>query len=76
MKTKAVIELASDRLQGLPNRSFDIFTLGKPIDLNEAVSMARLYKIISKVSPLVGNLIEFDTANFLNQFDEFKPHGK
>ena len=32
--------------------------------------------VISKLSPLVGNLIEFKTVEFLNEFDEFRNFGK
>lgn len=76
MDTRAIIEIASNHLRGLPGRSFDIFNLSKPADIDEAVSMAKLYKIVSKVSPLVGNLIEHDTIDFLNKFDEYKPFGE
>ncbi len=68
MNTAEIIKLASYQLQGLPGRSFDIFNLAKPKDIEEAIDMAKLYKIVSKVSPLVGNLIEHDTIDFLNEW--------
>jgi hypothetical protein len=76
MDTQTIIELASNHLNGLPGRSFDIFNLVKPADMDEAVSMAKLYKIVSKVSPLVGNLIEHDTIDFLNQFEDYHEYGQ
>lgn len=76
MDTKTIIDLASHHLKGLPGRSFDIFNLSKPADIEEAVSMAKLYKIVSKVSPLVGNLIEHDTVDFLNEFEDYESFGK
>ena len=76
MDTAEIIKLASSQLQDLPGRSFDIFNLAEPKDIEEAIDMAKLYKIVSKVSPLVGNLIEHDTIDFLNQFPEYKKIGK
>ena len=76
MDTKQIIQTASNHLRGLPGRSFDIFNIAKPSDIDEAVDLAKLYKIISKVSPLVGNLIEHDTIDFLNSFDVYNDYGK
>lgn len=76
MTTKEVIDLASEHLQDLPGRSFDIFNIAKPSDLDEAVTLAKLYKIVSKVSSLVGNLIEFDAAEYLNTHFDQKDVGK
>jgi hypothetical protein len=35
-----------------------------------------LGKVISKLSPLLGNLIEFNTVEFLNKQKAFSPFGK
>lgn len=59
MKTNEVIALASKYLGGLPGREFDVLEVGKPVSPNAAVNLA---KIISKLSPLVGNLIEFNSC--------------
>ena len=75
MNTTKAISLASKHLTGLPGRSFDILNIAKPSGIDEAADLAKLYKIISKVSPLVGNLIEHDTIEFLNQFDDYKKYG-
>jgi hypothetical protein len=45
---------------------------GKPISPNAAVNLA---KIISKLSPLLGNLIEFNSVEILNDKADFKGHG-
>lgn len=72
MKTSEAIELASSRLKELKGYAFDDLSLSKPDNTEAAVNLA---KIISKLSPLVGNLIEFNTVEFLNEIEEFKPFG-
>ena len=59
MKTQEVIALARDYLSGLAGREFDVLEVAKPVSPEAAVN---LVKIISKLSPLVGNLIEFNIA--------------
>lgn len=76
LTTKEVIELASKHLEYLPGRSFDIFNIAKPSSPDEAIALAKLYKIVSKVSSLVGNLIEFDAADYLNSHNDYKDLGK
>jgi hypothetical protein len=44
-----------------------------PISPNAAVNLS---KVVSKLSPLLGNLIEFNTVEFLNHQPEFGPFGK
>jgi len=73
--TQSIIDTASGHLADFPGRLFDIFNIAKPSDIEEAVSLARLYKIVSKISPLVGNLIEHDAVAFLNSFDDYGDEG-
>lgn len=72
MRTSEAIELASNHLIELKGSIFDDLSLSKPDTTDAAVNLA---KIISKLSPLVGNLIEFNTIEFLNEIEEFKPFG-
>ena len=51
---------------------FDVFTISRPSTAGQAVNLA---KVISKLSPLVGNLIEFNTVEFLNTQTEYHPLG-
>lgn len=67
---KEILELASKQLQGLSGHVFDLLTLSKPISPNAAVNLS---KVVSKLSPLLGNLIEFNTVEFLNDLPEY--HG-
>lgn len=73
MKTQDVINLASLHLENLSGNTFDILTVSKPTSIEAAINLT---KIISKLSPLVGNLIEFNIVEFLNNYDELKNHGK
>lgn len=56
----------------LRGHAFDILTISKPHRFPTAVNLT---KLISKLSPMVGNLIEFSSVEFLNTFDEFKEFG-
>jgi hypothetical protein len=73
METNEAIKLASDRLKKLAGHSFDIINVSKPGDIDSAVNLS---KVVSKLSPLVGNLIEFETVIFLNSIKEFNSQGK
>ena len=63
MNTQEVIALARTYLKGLAGHQFDVLEVAKPVSPEAAVNLA---KIISKLSPLVGNLIEFNTCEYLN----------
>ncbi|MBD2183108.1 hypothetical protein H6S82_07455 [Planktothrix sp. FACHB-1355] len=73
MNTQDVIRSASHYLDGLSGHIFDILDITKPISVDAAVNLS---KVISKLSPLLGNLIEFNTVEFLNKQDEFSEFGK
>jgi hypothetical protein len=72
VNTQEVIAAASRHLQGLGDHVFDLLTVSKPVSPDAAVNLA---KVISKLSPLLGNLIEFNTVEFLNDCSEFKGLG-
>lgn len=57
------MNLARKSLLGLTGHSFDVLRLEKP---NSFESVAGMIKIISKLSPMVGNLIEINLADYLN----------
>jgi hypothetical protein len=73
MKTDQVIATAKAYLKGLAGHQFDVLEVAKPVSPEAAVNLA---KIISKLSPLVGNMIEFNTCEYLNDQAEFGPHSK
>jgi len=73
MKTEKIIKLASLFLAELPGHEFDVLEVAKPVSPEAALNLA---KIISKLSPLVGNLIEFNTCEYLNDQEAFKKLGR
>ncbi len=73
MESKEVINLASDHLSNISGHIFDVLTITKPISPEAAVNLT---KIISKLSPILGNLIEFNTVELLNSQEDFKPYGR
>lgn len=73
MNTQQVIALARSYLSGLSGHEFDVLEVIKPVSPEAAVNLA---KIISKLSPLVGNLIEFNSCEYLNDQEGFAEFGK
>lgn len=73
MQTQEVIAIARKHLQGLTGHDFDVLEVKKPVSLSAAINLA---KIISKLSPLVGNLIEFNTVEYLNDQKDFAQYGQ
>ena len=73
MNTQGVIQAASVHLQDLTGHVFDVLTVSKPETTAQATNLA---KVISKLSPLVGNLIEFNSVEFLNAHPEFHAFGE
>jgi len=57
----------------LEGHVFDVLTVTKPVSVEAAVNLA---KVISKLSPLLGNMIEFNTVEVLNSKAEFHRFGK
>lgn len=72
MDTKTALQLAGQHLKGRTGTTFDVLTLAKPADAVMAVNMA---KIVSKLSPIIGNLIELSAVDLLNE-GAFKAFGK
>ncbi|HWA25694.1 MAG TPA: hypothetical protein VG734_08545 [Lacunisphaera sp.] len=61
--TQTILSRAAEVIRGLEGHHFDILNVGKPADTNYAQNLA---KIISKMSPLLGNLIELEVVRTLN----------
>lgn len=72
MNSREVLASASLHLERLAGHVFDLLTISKPISPNAAVNLA---KIVSKLSPLLGNLIEYNTVEFLNDQPEYNGLG-
>ena len=73
MTSPQVLASASAHLQGLSGHVFDLLTISKPISPDAAVNLS---KVVSKLSPLLGNLIEFNTVEFLNDQPEYHDLGE
>jgi hypothetical protein len=73
VKTQEVILLAGKYLKELVGHDFDVLEIRKPVSPEAAANLA---KIISKLSPLVGNLIEFNSCEYLNDQKGFAEFGK
>ncbi|MBD3771447.1 MAG: hypothetical protein IE925_15040 [Rhodobacterales bacterium] len=73
MDTKQVIATASQHLVGLSGHVFDLLTVAKPVSPEAATNLS---KVVSKLSPLLGNLIEFNTVEYLNDQPDFQGLGE
>jgi hypothetical protein len=73
MTTARAIQIASAHMQGLSGHEFDLLTITKPVSPEAAVNLT---KVISKLSPLLGNLIEFNVCEYLSDKPEFEKLGK
>lgn len=66
MQYTNVLSIASQELANLKGKTFDIVDINKPSTIDYAVQLS---KVVSKLSPLIGNLIEFSTVDLLNKHD-------
>jgi len=73
MNTGGVLAEAEIHLKGMIKRRFDVLEVTKPVSPEAAVNLTR---IVSKLSPLVGNLIEFNAIEYLNDLPVFAGHGE
>lgn len=71
--TADILNVGRKGIRNLTGHTFNLITLEKPDDLDHALS---LLKIVSKLSPLVGNLIEHEVCSYLNKLSEFSGIGK
>ena len=66
MDFREVLELAKAELAALDKNLINILDISRPPSLEYAKQLA---KVISKLSPLLGNMIEFSTVDLLNKTD-------
>lgn len=62
-KQRRILADVKTSMMSLVGTVFDVLTISKPQSSEEAANLA---KIVSKLSPLMGNLIEFKVAEYLN----------
>jgi hypothetical protein len=58
------LRAAAERLAGLDGHILDVLAIRKPLDEAEALAWA---KLVSKLSPILGNLLEFEVVRVLNE---------
>lgn len=63
-----IIELASQAVLDLEGHIVDVLTIKRPNDVQSAVELS---KIVSKLSPIVGNLLEYAVVQYLNGAHEW-----
>jgi len=73
MTTAEAIAVASKHMLELAGHEFDLLTVTKPVSPDAALNLS---KVVSKLSPLLGNLIEFNTVEYLSDMPEFQKIGK
>lgn len=61
-----ILAAAKSELTALDSHLIDVIDLKRPPSLAYAKNLA---KVISKLSPLLGNMIEFSTVDLLNEHD-------
>lgn len=66
MTHQEILAKAQETLTGLDCRLIDVVEIKKPTSIEYAKQLA---KVISKLSPLLGNMIEFSTVDLLNECD-------
>lgn len=66
MTERQIQEKALLMLKGLPNNNIDFIEIKKPSSVASAVDFS---KILSKLSPIVGNMLEFHIVDMLNSLD-------
>lgn len=73
MEVDTIQNLAKEKILGLKESYIDIVEINKPKTLDEAVELS---KVISKLSPIVGNNLEFYIVDALNKYGEMKKIGR
>ena len=66
MNYKDVLRIARTEITGMNGTIMNVLDVSKPANIEYAKKLA---KVISKLSPLLGNMIEFSTVDILNSYD-------
>lgn len=72
ISTQLILNDAVNNIKEMVNDKFDVINIGKPSDLDYAIFMS---KIESKISSIVGNMIEYAMAQHLNDTSSFSNIG-
>lgn len=66
MEYKEILETASTHLASMKGQIMPVLEVARPNDIEYAKHLA---KVISKLSPLVGNMIEYNVCTELNKLE-------
>ena len=72
-KAEQILITATEKLDLLKDKSFNVLSLSRPESIDSAINLA---KTLSKLSPMMGNMIEFNICEYLNSVDDFSNKGK
>lgn len=67
MNCSEILSVAEQKLMTLKGRSLDVVDIKRPQSIAYAKSLA---KVVSKLSPFLGNMIEFSVVDMLNDMSE------
>ncbi|MGI9323089.1 MAG: hypothetical protein ACR2PJ_05865, partial [Pseudomonadales bacterium] len=73
LDTASVIQTATYHLREMKGRVYDLLTVSEPASPDAAVDLS---KIVSKLSPIVGNMLEISIVEYLNAQSEYAGHGQ
>ena len=73
MSPRDVLNKAKTTITGLTGRTLDILDVAQPKDVEYALHLA---KVVSKLSPILGNMIEYSVVKFLNESGDWNGAGK
>jgi hypothetical protein len=71
--TKEFLKRASSIVGGLSGSVINVVDIVRPHDLEYAIHLS---KVVSKLSPLIGNMIEFNVVSTLNSANQWSNKGK
>lgn len=72
MEAHDVLSIVNETLPDFGKFSLPVCAVSKPTSINEAINLC---KIVSKLSPVVSNLIEYRMMDFFNEIPELKDMG-
>lgn len=70
---ETILQNSTKNLIGLVDQKLHLVTLGKPRDEIEAIGLSQ---VVSKLSPIIGNLLEYEVASKLNSLGNIPKNTK
>ncbi|MBM3130227.1 MAG: hypothetical protein FJ009_16580 [Chloroflexi bacterium] len=70
MDYQDALQIAAQQVLALKGHTIDVLTIKRPTEVQGAVELA---KIVSKLSPIIGNLLEYAVVGYLNSAHAWQP---